>query len=151
MMVHDDFEETPGRLINRAARLAQRLGEPAFAALGLATAQLPVLAALKQAGSLTQKQLAELIGTEQPTMAQLLARMERDGLVERIPNAEDRRSSLVSLTRKAKAKAPAAKQILTEGNLLMTKGMSRADVETMMRLLRLLIANLERQLEAKEE
>ncbi len=139
----DDFAETPGRLINRASRLMQRRGEPMWAALGLATAQLPVLAALKQREPMTQKQLAALIGLEQPTMAQLLARMERDGLVQRTPNAEDGRSSDVSLTTAARAKLPAARRALLEGNAMMTAGMTEREVATLLRLLRKVIANLE--------
>ena len=71
----------PGHLINRLARLSFRWTEERFQPLGLSTGQVPVLYALKDGASLTQKELARLVRIEQPTMAQLLSRMERDGLV----------------------------------------------------------------------
>lgn len=139
----ENFLETPMRLINRAARLAQRQGEPMLAPLGLASAQLPVLAALKSAEPLTQKRLAQVIGIEQPTMAQLLARMERDGLVKRTPHAEDGRSSYVALTAAAREKLPAARRALIAGNAAATAGLSEREKAALMRLLRKVIANLE--------
>ena len=71
-----------------------------------------MLAALKDGGALTQRELAEAAGVEQPSMAQLLARMERDGLVRRDPSPTDGRSSLVSLT-------PAAQRKLEPGRALL--------------------------------
>ena len=94
----DDLFTRPGHLIQRCARLSTRWADVRFAKLGLATAQIPVLYALKDGGSLTQKDLAGLANIEQPTMAQLLARMERDGLIRRTADASDKRSSLISLT-----------------------------------------------------
>jgi hypothetical protein len=52
---------------------------------------VPVLRALAEGGSLAQKELARLARVEQPTMAEMLARMERDRLVERHPNPDDKR------------------------------------------------------------
>lgn len=59
---------------------------------------MPVYFALQDGGAMTQKQLAQSATVEQPTMANTLARMERDGLVVRRPDPADGRSSLVSLT-----------------------------------------------------
>jgi DNA-binding MarR family transcriptional regulator len=42
-----------------------------------------------------------LIGIEQPTMAFTLRRMERDGIIERSPDPEHGRKSLVKLTARA--------------------------------------------------
>jgi len=57
--------------------------EPRRVELGLAAAQLPVFGAVKAHGPLSQKDLAVLLRVEQPSMAQLLSRMERAGLIER--------------------------------------------------------------------
>ena len=51
---------------------------------------------------LTQAELCRRINVEQPTMANTLERMERDGLVERKADDTDRRRALVFLTQKAK-------------------------------------------------
>ena len=82
-------------------------------------AYLPVAIALEENGSLLQKQLAERAHVEQPTMAALLVRMERDGLISREALPDDKRSSRISLSAKAKAflrGAPLAGRPATEGS-----------------------------------
>ena len=53
---------------------------------------------------------------EQPTMAATLARMERDGLVERRPDPDDGRAVLYSLTPAATRKVPAMKAAIERMN-----------------------------------
>jgi len=50
---------------------------------------------------LTLSELHKQIGIEQPTAVRTLDRMERDGLVQRIPSTEDRRAFHIKLTQKA--------------------------------------------------
>ena len=83
------LDSMPGHLISRSARMMVRWGEARFQSLGISAAQVPVPGALKNGTSLTRKEPAELARIEQPTMAQLLARMERDGLIRRTKNPED--------------------------------------------------------------
>ena len=95
-----------------------------------------VIYALKDGASLTQKELARLVRIEQPTMAQLLSRMERDGLVRRTDNPDDKRSSLISLTPLALRKLPLARAILSEGNKEALKGFTDREASaTLSRLL----------------
>jgi MarR family transcriptional regulator, transcriptional regulator for hemolysin len=141
--VKPEVFEMPGHLINRAARMLARAMESRFHPLGLAVAQIPVLAALKDGSSLPQKQLAKLAQIEQPTMAQLLARMERDGLIERTPDENDRRSSLITLSGNAIKKLPKARALLLEGNAEALKGFSEREIATLSRLLMRVLLNLE--------
>ncbi len=133
----------PGHLIARVARLLMRWGDERFQPLGLAMAQIPVLQALKSGASLTQTDLARMAQIEQPTMAQLLARMERDGLIRRSPNPDDKRSSLISLTPLAISKIPAAKAVLAEGNREALKGFSDDEIATLGSLLLRMVNNLD--------
>src|ERR1700761_7153335 len=71
---------TPVYLIGRAGRLLARRGDRRFGDMGLAFAQVPVLGSLRNGEALSQAELAKLVQIEQPTMAALLGRMERDGL-----------------------------------------------------------------------
>lgn len=140
------MEETfrpPSYLINRSARLLTRWGEERFHALGLAIAQTPVLVALKDGTSLTQKELAGLAQIEQPTMTHLLARMERDGLIRRTPNPDDKRSSLISLTPFALQKLPDARAVLLEGNTVALQGFTDEEAATLSQLLRRVVKNLD--------
>ena len=133
----------PSHLITRSARLLTRRGEEQLAASGLAVAQVPVLFALQGGRSLTQKELAHLARIEQPTMTLLLARMERDGLVQRTPHPDDKRSSLVSLTPLALSRLPEAKAALLEGNAAALQGFTEEEVAALSRLLRRVVNNLD--------
>jgi DNA-binding MarR family transcriptional regulator len=73
---------------------------------------LPIFFALGAGGALSQKALTEYAAIEQPPMAATLARMERDGLIHREPDANDRRSMLISLTPLALEKLPAVREAI---------------------------------------
>jgi MarR family transcriptional regulator for hemolysin len=137
-----NLARSPGYLINRSSRLALRWADDRFRPLGLAVAQMPVLYALMDGSSLTQRQLSKLAQTEQPTMAQLLDRMERDRLVRRSANPDDRRSSLVSLTPAALKRLPQARKVLSTGSNAMLKGLSSREVATLCDLMQRVLANL---------
>ena len=111
-----DRERSAGYMTNWAARLFARAIDQRLKAIGVSSGQLPVFFALAGGKALTQKELARLASIEQPTMASTLARMERDGLIERAPDPNDGRSSLVSLSAKAKRKADLVMQAITEIN-----------------------------------
>jgi MarR family transcriptional regulator for hemolysin len=56
-----------------------------------------VLVALQDGRASTQRDLARFAKIEQqPPMAQMLARMKRDGLIQRAPDPADGRSSRIS-------------------------------------------------------
>lgn len=137
---------TPGHYISRLSRLSLRWTEPRLQKLGLATAQVPIFGMLKNFGSLTQKELALRFHVEQSTMAQLLARMERDGLIQRVPDPTDGRSSLISLSPLALRQSAPARDILLEGNRVALAGFSDREKATLTRLLKRILHNLEQEL-----
>lgn len=145
-----DLFRTPGHLINRLSKLSLRWADERFQRLGLAAAQMPVLYALKDGASSTQTELARMAHIEQPTMAQLLVRMERDGLIRRAANPDDKRSSLVSLTPRALKQLPAAREVLREGNKLALEGFTEREVETLIRLLQRVLKNVQPMVEQSE-
>jgi len=136
--------KTPGHYFSRIARGLSRIGDARLKELGFATAQLPVLSALRDGGALSQTELARLAKVEQPTMAQMLTRMERDGVIRRRPDPRDRRSSLVSLTDEARARLPAGRAILEQGNREATAGLSAGEHDILIDLLQRVLANIER-------
>lgn len=105
-----------GHLVNRAARLFRQLADRRLAPLGLSSGHLPVLTALMSAEALSQKELTEHAGIEQPTMAATLSRMERDKIIERRVDPNDRRSSLFSLAPSTRDKAETIKTVTASIN-----------------------------------
>lgn len=138
-----DPEASAAFWLNQASRLLLRLHEGRLRPLGFGMSQLPVLIALEEDGALPQKELALRARVEQPTMAEMLARMERDGVVERRPNPDDKRGSLASLTRRSKARLPKAKAALVQGEKDALAGFSAEEKELLLGLLRRVVGNLE--------
>ena len=93
-------------MINLCARVFERRMAEALAPLGLSPAYLPVIFTLSATGGTTQAELARSAEIEQPTMALTLRRMERDGIISRIPDETDRRRAIVHLTPRAEALVP---------------------------------------------
>ena len=135
--------ETSAFWINRASRLLLRLHEARLKPLGFSMGQMPVLLALEAGGPLAQKELAQRARVEQPTMAEQLARMERDGVIEREPSPHDKRTSLASLTRRSRARLPKAKASLMQGEHDALAGFTVDEKQVLLGLLRRVAANLE--------
>ncbi|HCH0556757.1 TPA: MarR family transcriptional regulator [Pseudomonas aeruginosa] len=102
----------PLKLLGIAYRTFSRLVDAQLREHGFAMGQLPVLVALKHGDALSQGELARRARVEQPSMAQLLNRMERDGLVQRTPDPADGRSRLISLTPLARKRLPKARAVM---------------------------------------
>ncbi len=138
-----DVNLKPLNLLNRAARLVSRIGESRLRALSLGVGQVPVLAALKDGAALSQKALTDIAVIEQPSMAQLLARMERDGLVGRQSDPKDGRVSLFSLTPLALGRLPEARAILAQANAAALEGLSDEERMVLIALLQRVVDNVE--------
>jgi MarR family transcriptional regulator, transcriptional regulator for hemolysin len=83
-------------------------------------------------------------------MAQMLARMERDGLICRMPDPADGRSSQISLTETARTRLPDACAALFQGNRDALIGFTDEEATQLVALLTRLIANLDRAASAEE-
>ena len=138
-------ESTVGFWINRASRLLVRDADARLRPFGLAMSYLPVLRALADGRPHSQKELAQIAGVEQPSMAETLVRMERDAMVQRVQNPDDKRATLISLTRRSRTRFPKAMASLLEGE----RGSLEALSETEQVLLRELLERVARSLEAK--
>lgn len=141
---------TPGHLISLAARGFARLSEARLKPLGFGVGHLPVLVALQEGQAESQRDLARFARIEQPSMAQMLARMERDGLIRRMPDPADGRSSQISLTEAARTRLPDACAVLFQGNREALNGFTDEESNQLVSLLTRLIANLDRATSAEE-
>jgi MarR family transcriptional regulator for hemolysin len=135
---------TPGHLISLAARGFERLSELRLKPFGFGVGYLPVLVAVKEGKAQSQRDLARFARVEQPSMAQMLARMERDELVRRTPDPDDGRSSRVSLTESARARLPEACAVLFQGNQEVLSDFTDKEAAQLIALLMRLITNLDR-------
>jgi DNA-binding MarR family transcriptional regulator len=131
-----------GYLLGLVTRTYDRKLLDALSELGVAPGQFPALVMLFEKDGLTQADLCKRIGVEQPTMANTLARMERDGLIDRHDDPGDKRRAQVRLTAKARAIQPqvmaASRQIANRA----VEGFSALEQESLFTLLSRLNDNL---------
>jgi DNA-binding MarR family transcriptional regulator len=130
-----------GYLTNLAGRLLVRALERRIP--GGSAGPMPVFLALSETEALPQKALAKLAAVEQPTMANTLARMQRDGLVVGTPDPNDRRSTLMSLTPLGRERAQAAMQAAGAVNALALGALTPAERPMFIDMLGRVIARLE--------
>lgn len=133
-------------MTNWAARLFARAIDVKLKPLGLSSAYMPVIFALAHGEALSQRALTEAASIEQPTMAATLARMERDGLVMKRPDPNDRRSSLYSLTPVGMEMTEKVRFAGQSVNTAAMEGLSEAEREAYLTLLGRVVANLARSL-----
>lgn len=136
-------EELVGFWINLVSRAIVRALDEHLRPFGFAMSHLPVLRALAQGGALSQKELARVARVEQQTMAELLTRMERAGLVEREQNPDDKRGTLTSLSRTARSRFPKAAEALHEGERRAMAGFSDDEKALFIRFLQRVMKNLD--------
>jgi DNA-binding MarR family transcriptional regulator len=88
-------------IVRTARRLRQEAGTDLSPSLTAA------LSTVERHGPITPSELAARERIQRPTATRVLARLVEEGLVERTPDPQDRRSALVSAT-------PAARELLAE-------------------------------------
>lgn len=133
-----------GYLANHVARLFARELAEAVRPLGLAPAQFMVLLELWREEGLTQKHLVGRLDVEQATMAATLARMERDGLIERRPDLADARARRIQLTPRARALQEPALAAAKGVNARALAGFSDEEREAFLSGLRRIVGALSR-------
>ena len=91
-------QDALGYQIGLLSRLFDRMLEIELSEFNVSPGQYPTLIMLFEKDGLTQADLCRRIHVEQPTMANTLKRMERDGLIRREPDSIDKRQSRIFLS-----------------------------------------------------
>lgn len=131
--------DSAGYLINHAARLCAIELRQQIAPLGLAPAQFMTLLELWREDGLTQRTLTDRLAVEQATMANTIARMERDGLIERRPHPQDQRARLIYMTERARTLEAPATEAANEINKKTLSVLSADEREVFISLLQRLV------------
>lgn len=94
------------RIFFRLFQLGNQLQQQAVQQLGITTVQWAVLGALSQdkfASGIPLAQLGDYLVVTRQSLDGVLKRLERDGLVQRVAGAEDRRARVVQMTPRGRA------------------------------------------------
>lgn len=105
----DGFPDTPARRavvsVVRGFGAIQRQMSPHYARFGLTPAQFQMLTVINRLRDdrVTQRRLGEELYVSFPNVTVMLARLERDGLIKRTVNKQDRRERFVSITSRGRS------------------------------------------------
>ncbi len=103
MALEYDFENSVGCWVALTSHALRRALDAELAREGITFRQWEVLAWITTTEEPSQVELAACLGIEAPTLAGILSRMERDGLLERRCCEEDRRRKRLRVTPQAEA------------------------------------------------
>ena len=132
-----------GYLVNYMARLFAEGLRKRIAPLGIVPGQFPALLALWERDGLTQKELLAQVAIEQATLANTLARMERDGLIVRKEHPADARARTIHLTEKAQSIRDDAYKAAAETNEEALAGLSNVERQEFFNLMGRTIISLQ--------
>jgi MarR family transcriptional regulator, transcriptional regulator for hemolysin len=99
-----------------------------------------VLALVKD--GMTQKEIANRIGIEAPTIVPMIDKLEEQGIVIRRPDHNDRRNNLIFLTDKSEAKWELIIECALELEKVSRQGVSDEEIEITKRTLRKIAQNV---------
>ncbi|RED49974.1 MarR family winged helix-turn-helix transcriptional regulator [Aestuariispira insulae] len=110
---------------------------------GVPIGQWNFLRVLWRKDGLTQKALSDELGIMGPTAVVALRAMEKNGLVKRIRNKDDRRKVNIFLTDKARSLEEVLMPYIDEINALASAGITEADIEAYHRVSQIFRNNLQ--------
>lgn len=133
------LEDCIAFLASRASKEMADIHEKLLASTGITRVQWMALYYINGNNSITQKELASLLGSKEPTIVRLLDRMEKDGLVVRV--RKDRRTNLVELTDKGNELFLAGLDITERYKDQALKGISEEQMESFKTILDKMLDN----------
>jgi DNA-binding MarR family transcriptional regulator len=110
---------------------------------GLSAGQELIVMRLFDSPPRSQAELTRWLGVEPPTTAKMLERMEKAGIVERVPSQTDRRVTLVSLTAEGRAIHQRVQNVWSDLERVTVAGLTPGEVQQLERLMRHMISNLQ--------
>ncbi len=110
------FKDCVCFLLGKVSRKLNRITRESIAPYGLTTSQFFLLIALYEENGILISKLAEKVALDKASLTGIIDRLERDGLVERRGDPEDRRAIRVYLTPKAESLREELLQIYYRNN-----------------------------------
>lgn len=133
--------QLPSWLAGQVAAAAARLVAEALAADGLRRQHFIVLSALAEQGAASQAALGRRLWIDRSDMHALLSELERDGLVARVRDQDDRRRILVDLTPAGARTLKRLDKRVQAAQQALVAPLSAADRRELRRLLTRLVAH----------
>lgn len=137
-----DMEPEIGPLLIQICRAQRNLAAAALDVIHMHVGQENLVYRLAAEEGVSQAQLAGVLCLDASTVTKMLLRLERDGVVERRPDADDARVSRVYLTPHGRALVEPVLDVWRQMEARITQGMSEAETLLLRRLLLQVLNNL---------
>lgn len=126
----------PSWLLGRAAARGHRLVAEALAREGMRMTHHAVLSAVAELGPVSQAELGRSLGIDPKDMVGIVGDLEGEGLVTRSPDPRDRRKNAISISEDGERRLVRTRRLGDEANDELTAGLSAAEREQLVALLR---------------
>jgi DNA-binding MarR family transcriptional regulator len=103
--------------------------------------QYGVLAVLDRRPALAQKEICDELDLDRSTVADICSRMEKNGLLSRVQDRQDRRRNVLDLTPAGRAELARLKPLVEEVQVRLTSSLSATELEQLRGLLARLIGD----------
>ena len=133
------------RKIMRFARRWRAIANEHLSRIGHTQARWEALywIAVSQGGA-TQRELAECVGIEEPTLVRMLHRLEQEGLVERRASQADRRTKTIVLTKAAEPHLQAMRGVIDDLRVDVLRNLREDEIRQAVDVLDRMLERLER-------
>lgn len=131
-------------ILDRTARKVKQYAQTAFTdhQFDLTVDQWTVLRTIYENPDLSNKEMAELCGKDQPTLTRIIDLLIKKELAERITNASDRRSLRLQITKKGKNKIQEIAPKVADFRMQAWKNLNEEDFAHFTRILNTIYDNL---------
>jgi MarR family transcriptional regulator, lower aerobic nicotinate degradation pathway regulator len=133
------LQQLPSWLSGQVARKAERLVNAALAQEGVRRQHFTVLTSLAEQGPASQATLGRRLWIDRSDLHAILNELERDGLITRAPDEDDRRRNVVGLTRSGAAALKRLDKQVDAAQRALLSPLSAADGRELRRLLAQLV------------
>ena len=101
----------------------------------ISAGQSGVLFLLEKANKLKMSELGRLLKIDNSAITRVVDRLEKNGLVTREPNPDDRRQFLISITDKGRTDIKVVGKVANETNAAIREGFSDEEISVFLRVL----------------
>ena len=138
-----DYENSIGFVVYSASKTFQKAFDLELRnKIGITITQSKVIFALYLHSGLTQRELADKIGVESPTLVPIIDKMEEDGYVQRKFDPQDRRIKRVYTTSKTDLLWDSMMECATQIKKVSTKEVSEQEIKSALEVIKKITENL---------
>ncbi len=138
-----DYEDTIGFVVYSASKMMQKAFDLELRnRIGINLVQSKVIFALNIQSGPTQRELADKIGVESPTLVPIIDKMEQDGYVKRKPDAKDRRIKRIYATSKADSLWDSMVECAAQIKKTSVKDLSENEIKSALKVVKKITENL---------